>query len=50
MALDHTEIDLHGDLITHSDDRDQDRIFVWVARSAYLWLLAHKEGLHRPYC
>lgn len=27
MALDHTEIDLYGDLITRSDDRD--RIFVW---------------------
>lgn len=29
MALDHTEIDLHGDLLTCSDDRELDRIFVW---------------------
>ena len=31
MAIDHMELDLHGDLITRSDDRDRDldRILVW---------------------
>lgn len=29
MALDHMEIDLKGDLITRSDDRTLDCIFVW---------------------
>lgn len=28
MAIDHMEIDLHGDLLTRSDDRDLDRVFV----------------------
>ena len=29
MDIDHMELDLHGDLITRSDDRDLDRISVW---------------------
>ena len=31
MDIDHMELDLHGDLITRSDDRDRDldRILVW---------------------
>lgn len=29
MAIDHMEMDLKGGLITRSDDRDLDRIFVW---------------------
>ena len=29
MAIDHMELDLNGDLITRSDDRTLDRIFVW---------------------
>ena len=29
MSLPHTEIDLHGGLITRSEDRSGDRIFVW---------------------
>ena len=29
MASDHMEFDLHGDLLTRSDDRDLDKVFVW---------------------
>ena len=29
MAINHIEIDLHGDLLTRSDDLDLNRLFVW---------------------
>lgn len=29
MAIDHMEIDRHGDLLTRSDETELNRIFVW---------------------
>ena len=29
MAINHMEIDLHGDLLTRSDETELNRIFVW---------------------
>ena len=29
MAIDHMEIDLHGDLLTRSDETELNRVFVW---------------------